>query len=138
MRVIGDRVLVALPPEVDEVTTASGLVLVRDPDKYQTPTRGIVVALGEKTGEINLDDARTAVRELLVNPCYDYYKGSLIGAAVDEVLAAMAPASFDVAVGDCVIFPRASGEEIEQDGIQYVILRESEIIGIVEPKASAE
>lgn len=131
MRVIGDRVLVALPPEVDEVTTASGLVLVRDPDKYQTPTRGIVVALGEKSGAVNLEQACAIVGDI------QGFQDCVLAADVCEALRALEPAPFDVEVGDCVIFPRASGEEIEQDGIQYVILRESEIIGIVEPKASA-
>lgn len=137
MRVIGDRVLVALPPEVDEVTTASGLVLVRDPDKYQTPTRGIVVALGEKTGVIDVAEARSALVEFFARPDWLSSVATTLREDLDALLSSMQPAAFDVAVGDCVVFPRASGEEIEQDGIQYVILRESEIIGIVEPKASA-
>lgn len=133
MKVIGDRVMVALPPDVNEVTTASGLVLVSDPDKFQTPTRGIVVALGEKTGTVDIEEAIAA----LTDPTNDFVYGGIIvdGVVADikSVLRSLRPAPFDVQVGDCVIFPRFVGEEIEQDGIRYVILREHEIIGIVEP-----
>lgn len=134
IRVMGDRVLVALPPEPDEIVRPSGLVLVKDPDRKTTPTQGIVVALGEKSGTVRLDDARATVSAFLLDlfqfappvtrPVHD---------AVDRELSEMAPAPFDVAVNDCVLFSRASGEEIEDDGIRYVILHEQEILGVVEP-----
>lgn len=38
----------------------------------------------------------------------------------------------DVKVGDTVLFGRYGGSEVEVDGTEYKILRESEILGIVE------
>jgi co-chaperonin GroES (HSP10) len=121
IRVLGDRVLVALPPEPDEIVSASGLILKRDPDIFRTPTQGIVMALGDKIGSVDLDDVVALVAE-----CDGTYE-------VLDQIRALFPAAFDVAVGDCVIFPRGAGDEITDAGIDYVILREHEILGIVEP-----
>jgi co-chaperonin GroES (HSP10) len=128
IKIIGDRVLVALPPREDEVTTASGLVLIKDPDRFYTPTRGIVVALGEKTGTVDLDEVCALVRE---------FQGSedFIGAEkVFAAIRALAPVPFDVDIGDCVIFPPSAGDEIRDGEIDYVILREVDIIGVVAPQ----
>ncbi len=38
----------------------------------------------------------------------------------------------DVKVDDTVLFGRYGGSEVEVDGVEYKILRESEILGIVE------
>ncbi len=38
----------------------------------------------------------------------------------------------DVEVGDEVLFGKYAGNEIELDGIEYVILRENEILGVVQ------
>lgn len=130
MKVIGDRVLVALPPNENQIVSAGGIVLVSDPDKFQTPTRGIVVALGEKSDAVSLDDV------LAVFDGFPDHSDWMIEAFKDA-LSDLKPAPFDVEVGDCVLFPRFVGEEIEQDGIRYVILREHEIIGVIEPRASA-
>jgi co-chaperonin GroES (HSP10) len=125
MRVIGDRILVALPPDVGEVTTASGLVLARDPDIIRTPCQGIVMQLGEKSRQVNLDTV------------LDYIDQSGNMATIREDIARLAPARFDVAVGECVVFTRYVGEEFQEDGITYVVLRESDIIGIREPNTEA-
>lgn len=127
IRPTGDRVLVALPPREDVTVSAGGIVLVKDPDRFYAPTRGIVVALGEKTGTVDLDEACAVVEE---------FQGSedfIGGDKVFTALRALAPAPFEVVVGDCVIFPQSAGEEIHDNGIDYVILREAEIIGVVEP-----
>lgn len=125
---IGDRVLVALPPRVDETVSAGGIVLMSDPDRFHAPTRGIVVALGEKGGTVDLDDVVQLVCEA------PFVNGPVIdAAALLAEVKALAPAPFDVQLGDCVIFPRSAGEEIHDGDLDYVILRESEIIGVVEP-----
>lgn len=131
IRVVGDRVLVALPPDTDEIVTASGLVLMQDPDRFQTPTRGIVVALGEKAGTVDLDEVMALLDE--------HVSGGNTLAVIDPAaMKALAPAAFDVEIDDCVIFPRSAGELIHDGEIDYVILHESEIIGIVDPlKVSA-
>jgi co-chaperonin GroES (HSP10) len=127
IKVLGDRVLVALPPREDETVSKGAIVLVKDPDRFYTPTRGIVVALGEKTGTVNLDDVMAQLSNHMSG-------GNQLAVIDPAVISALAPAPFDVEVGDCVLFPASAGEEIHDGEVDYVILREAEIIGVVEPK----
>ncbi len=124
IRVLDDRVLVALPPYV-ETETASGIILKRDPDLIVN-TRGIVVQLGEKRERVSLDDVIAAVN----TAPFDWRDRE---DDIIEELQKLRPAPFDVAVGECVIFPASAGEDIERDGITYRILSEADIIGVVEP-----
>jgi co-chaperonin GroES (HSP10) len=128
IHVLGDRVLVALPPKEAETTTPSGLVLVRDPE-LRTQTRGIVMQLGEKRGQVDLDDA------LALFPPDEGVDWNT--ATISEMLKGLAPAPFDVAVGDCVLFPPHVGDPFTHDGIDYVIVYESDIIGILEKQVAA-
>ena len=130
VRVLGDRVLVALPPAEDETVSPAGIVLVRDPDAKKTPTRGLVVQVGEKAGSTTLDEMEAMFRDLAIDG-----KCDLVELVAN--LSLLHPAPFDVQVGDCVIFPPSAGEEFTENDIDYVVLRESEIIGIVEPKEEA-
>ena len=41
-------------------------------------------------------------------------------------------APLDVATGDKVLFGKYSGQEIKLDGIEYLIMREDEILGVLE------
>lgn len=139
LRVLGDRVLVALPPrdatEVDQgfavedlQQTESGLLLAKPVGRFdlETATRGIVMQLGEKPDGIDRADVLALLDELCADRCFS--EGT-----VREGVQAMAPAPFDVQVGDCVLIPPSAGEGLELGGIHYVILRESEIIAVVEP-----
>lgn len=38
----------------------------------------------------------------------------------------------DVKVGDCVLFGKYSGSEVKIDGEEYLIMREDDILGVVE------
>lgn len=128
MRVIGDRVLVLLPPKATEQEdsigytyqtrgqSASGIILARPADTYdvEIATRGIVVQLGTRKDTIARSEA--------------------LEAAAEGRLAALAPAPFPVDVGDCIVFPPSAGEQIVQDGLTYLILREDDVLGIVEPR----
>lgn len=153
MRLIGDKVLVALQPKQhvqDDVTgysykpgdvTASGLILATRADSYdpEASTRGIVMQLGEKRGLVDLDDVRSEVHTYFVE-CRE--AGSLEMSTrdadddVDRILMKMAPAPFDVQVGDVVIFSSSAGSAFEHDGIRYVILTEEDISGVLEPVKS--
>jgi co-chaperonin GroES (HSP10) len=157
IRVLGDRVLVALPPKVHEQeaatgytfqpghTTASGLILAKPADVYNDTlaTQGIVVALGEKRGQVDLDDVLAELNELK-STAEKHECGRLDGvccvttleAAMDEIRARR-PAPFDVEVGECVIFSASAGEQISEDGVSYVILHEHEILGVVAPTKEA-
>lgn len=124
IRVCGDRVLVALPPRVDEQVSPGGIVLVKDPDRSVTPTRGIVVALGQHSGAVDIDEVLAVLDEIQTETS---------AAEVRTAMKALGPAPFEVQVGDCVIFPTAAGDDVRDGEIDYVIVRESDIIGILEP-----
>lgn len=134
IHVIGPRLLVELPPRETECVTDSGIILTKDPDVH-TPTRGIVVQLGDKRGTCDLDDVRSDIHTWFVehpgeqNVLY-------IRDALDKLLMRQAEAPFDVQVGEMVVFPASAGEHVELDGIEYVILHEAEVIGVVEPEQS--
>ena len=40
--------------------------------------------------------------------------------------------ALDVATGDKVLFGKYSGQEIKLDGVEYLIMREDEILGVLE------
>ena len=44
----------------------------------------------------------------------------------------------DVKVGDRVLFGKWSGTEVKLDGVEYLIMKESDIMGIVEGSASSK
>jgi chaperonin GroES len=45
--------------------------------------------------------------------------------------------ALDVKAGDRILFGKYSGTEIKLDGEEYLILREDEVLGVIEAKASA-
>lgn len=131
MRVIGDRVLVALRPEPDELLSDGGTIaLIRDPDILRTPTQGIVTQVGEKIGRVDLEDVLVDCRAMQME---QGGKWELFEALI-EGFKKLHPATFEVQVGDCVLFSRFIGEEFELDGITYVILKEQDILAIVDAK----
>lgn len=152
MRLIGDKILIALQPKQhvqDDVTgysykpgdvTESGLILATRADSYdpEASTRGVVMQLGEKRGLVDLDDVRSEVHTWFVDageaPIDEWgFKVSMIGDDIDRLLMKMAPAAFDVQVGDVVVFPSTAGSAFEYEGIRYVILTEEDISGVLEP-----
>lgn len=138
MRVLGDRVLVLLPAKVhaqDEATgytfqqghsTDSGIVLAKPADVYNdhVASRGIVMQVGEKTETVDLDSVLAIL---------DALDDETSVSAVRNRMAALAPASFDVQPGDCVLFASSAGDQFDLDGHSYVILHESEIHAVVDP-----
>jgi chaperonin GroES len=46
--------------------------------------------------------------------------------------------AIDVNVGDRILFGKYSSSDIKVDGEEYLIMREDEILGVVEPGAKAE
>ncbi len=136
IKVLGDRVLVVLAPREHETTTASGLVIMKDPD-LRTETQGIVVALGEKSNTVDVEDVFQMVHEMRYSGPDSDVNPLMTMLPFHEVLAALRklrPAPFDVAVGDCVLFARGVGELIEDFDIRYLILHEYEIFGVIEPR----
>jgi chaperonin GroES len=54
--------------------------------------------------------------------------------ARDEKGALIAP---DVKAGDRILFGKWSGTEVKLDGVEYLIMKESDIMGILEGSAAA-
>lgn len=135
MHLLGSRVMVAVPPQPAETTSQGGLVLLAALDRFYTPTRGIVVQLGRKSHTCDLHEVRAAVRTW----CEDraLQRVGAAGTDIDRRLRQMAPAAFDVQIGDCVIFSASAGQQVSLEGTEYVILDEREIIGVVEPQKVA-
>jgi co-chaperonin GroES (HSP10) len=152
IRLIGDRVLVALPPkehQQDETTgytyqeskTKSGVILVAKPaDTFnlEIATRGIVVQLGHKSNTCDLDEVRSEIHTWFVECPEDIVTIRQCGDTVDTLLMKMQPAPFAVDVGQMVIFPPTAGESFSEDGIDYVILREDDVLAVVEPLQKEE
>jgi chaperonin GroES len=47
-------------------------------------------------------------------------------------------AALDVKVGDRILFGKYSGSDIKLDGEEYLILREDEVLGVLDPVAVAK
>lgn len=152
IRLIGDRVLVLLPPKATQQDpetgysyqdkgSSGGIILARPVDTYdvEIQTRGLVTQLGVKRNTCDLDAVRSEVHTWFVEESAAWLKqpGGYLGDEIDRVLMKLQPAPFAVQVGDCVIFPPTAGEVIESGGHRYVILNESDILGIVEPRNAA-
>ena len=45
--------------------------------------------------------------------------------------------ALDVKVGDRILFGKYSGSEIKLDAIEYIIMREDDVLGVVDPTAQA-
>ncbi len=125
IKILGDRVLVLLPDSEPELVTDSGIILTKDPDYRKVPTRGIVAQLGDKPWTCELGEVLAALTAWECSDGYDF--------EVRKAVLQLKPAPFDVAVGDCVLFSPGDGEEVELDGATYVILREAEILAVVNP-----
>ena len=136
IRVIGDRVLVALPPKEtsqedatgysyqSEQVTSGGIILARPADAYsiEVATRGIVMQVGSKRGTVSLDTVCGLISE------YGSDRAGLMRA-----LHRVGPAPFEVEVGDCVLFAPGAGEQIDSEGVSYVILHEEQVLARVDP-----
>ena len=48
------------------------------------------------------------------------------------------PISLDVKKGDKVLFGKWSGTEVKIDGTEYLIMKESDIMGVVEAQTAAK
>ena len=46
--------------------------------------------------------------------------------------------ALDVQVGDTVLFGKWSGTEVKLDGVEYLIMKESDIMGVVSSKKSGK
>jgi chaperonin GroES len=59
-------------------------------------------------------------------------KGKVIAAGKGKVTDNGTITPLDVKAGDAVLFGKYSGQEIKLNGVEFLIMREDEILGIVE------
>lgn len=59
-------------------------------------------------------------------------KGAVIAVGPGKLLKDGARGKMSLSVGDTVVYGKYSGTEVELDGVDYVILRESDVLGIVQ------
>lgn len=150
IRVLGDRVLVVLPPkphEQEDTTgytyqnagSAGGIILAKPADTFnvELQTRGMVLQLGEKRNVVDLDEVRSEVWTYLLECEATPNTAPEERQELDRRLMKMQPPPFDVQVGDCVLFAPTAGEALHKDGVDYLILNESDILGVVEPERTA-
>jgi len=65
-------------------------------------------------------------------------QGEVMAAGQGKVLENGTRVALDVQVGDKILFGKYSGTEIKLDGQEYLIMREEEILGVVEGAAKAK
>ena len=61
-------------------------------------------------------------------------QGKIIAAGNGKVKDAGTVTPLDVKAGDTVLFGKYSGQEIKLDGEEFLIMREDEILGVIEGK----
>jgi chaperonin GroES len=61
-------------------------------------------------------------------------QGKVIAAGNGKTRDDGARVPLDVAAGDTILFGKYSGQEIKLDGVEYIIMREDEVLAIVDSK----
>jgi chaperonin GroES len=59
-------------------------------------------------------------------------RGEVISAGKGKRLDNGTLVALDVAAGDRILFAKYSGNEIKLDGIEYIIMREDDVLGVLE------
>jgi chaperonin GroES len=61
-------------------------------------------------------------------------EGEIVAVGTGKVLEGGKVRPLDVKAGDRILFGKYAGNEIQVDGVEHLILREDEILGVVEKK----
>jgi len=61
-------------------------------------------------------------------------QGKVIAAGKGKIGDDGKPITLDVKSGDTILFGKYSGQEIKLDGQEYLIMREDEVLGVLETK----
>ena len=64
-------------------------------------------------------------------------QGNVIAAGTGKVKDDGTRQQPDVKAGDLILFGKYSGQEIKLDGEEYIIMREDEVLGVIESGATA-
>lgn len=141
LRVLGDRVLVK--PDVNSNAPEqleSGIVLAKSlaaavtgSDPTNSVHRGTVIAVGNPRHPLYLEASGMADRiDKISAPDIEF---DLLDDAANMLrdLVLRQPC---VAVGDDVLFSHDAGQETTIDGETYIIMREDELLAVVEPEGA--
>jgi len=63
-------------------------------------------------------------------------QGKVIAAGAGKVKDDGKRIALDVKAGDTILFGKYSGQEIKLDGEEYIIMREDEVLGVIEGAAA--
>ena len=66
------------------------------------------------------------------------YEGKVIAVGRGKRLENGDLVPLDIKVGDGILFGKYSGSETKLDGTEYLIIREDEVLGILDPSAAAQ
>lgn len=64
-------------------------------------------------------------------------QGKVVAAGSGKVKEDGGRIALDVKAGDTILFGKYSGQEIKLDGDEYLIMREDEVLAVVEDKAAS-
>jgi chaperonin GroES len=65
-------------------------------------------------------------------------EGAVIAVGNGKILNSGERVAMDIKVGDKVLFGKYSGTEVKLDGEEYLILREEDVLGIIEATAKGK
>ena len=65
-------------------------------------------------------------------------EGEVIAVGNGKILNNGERVPMDIKVGDKVLFGKYSGTEVKLDGEEYLILREDDVLGVIEPVAKGK
>lgn len=138
MKPLGHRVLVK--PDEQPEASESGLIQLPQ-DRDHVACSGTVVAVGNGSQlirEARQRAFRDAIAALKAEDVWDYY-GVLENEAYPllEMMADAPCQTPSVQVGDRVVIPVEAGMNVSEDGVQYVIVNEDDLVIIVDDEAAA-
>lgn len=125
---IGDRVLIK--PDVPPDTTESGLHMVQH---WKPENCGEIVAVGAPAHplkDVAEDLANRLEKWVVVTPPISCSENFITDAAT--MLRDLVKREPIVKVGDVVVFSWQSGQEIAIDGTKYLLMREDDLLGVLE------
>lgn len=138
---IGHRVLVQ-PDEAPEATD-SGIVLPQDRD--HVPVSGVIVAVGSGPARDQKIRTATIARCIgIVEDLSELHDTNETISAMDDVLAEMRrylgqleKYTGSLTVGDRVVYPVDAGLKLTEDGREYILLNEDDVVVIATEEEAA-
>ena len=94
----------------------------------------MIKPLGERVViEVSESDVKTASGIVLPDTAKEKpQKGTVVAVGAGKLLDNGERAPMEVKVGDNIIFSKYSGTEVKLDGVEYSVVRQSDILAVVE------